>query len=99
MEFQERSMKVVIDTTNCLDCTSKACVEACKTYSRGILKLDDGKPSVSHISPEEVLRRGTECLACEYACWKKGKDSIRITIPIKGLDDYIRGVPLRGAKK
>jgi hypothetical protein len=96
MEFKERSIKVTIDTAKCSDCTTKACIEACKTYDRGLLQLNDGKPSVSHISPEEVVRRGTECLACEYACWQRGKNAISIEIPIKGLDEYIRGISLSG---
>ena len=90
MEFEERTIKVVIDITKCPDCISKACIEACKVYSRGILELSDGMPSVSHLSLEEVKRRGTECLACEYACWQRGNNAIRIEIPIKGLDDYVR---------
>jgi hypothetical protein len=94
MEFDERSIKITIDTGKCPDCTSKACVSACKTYSRGILQLNDGVPSVSYISSDEVKRRGTECLACEYECWQRGKDAIRIDIPIKGLDDYVKGKPL-----
>jgi len=89
MEFDERTIKVIIDTTKCPDCTSKACIEACKTYARGILQLSDGKPSVSHLSPEEVQRMGTECLACEYACWQSGNNVIHIDIPIKGLDSYL----------
>lgn len=98
MEFEERSIKVVIDTTKCPDCTTKACVGACKTYGRGILQLSNDQPSISHLNPEEVIRRGTECLACEYACWQRGKDAIRINIPIKGLDEYVRGLPLSGGK-
>ena len=98
MEFKERSMKVTIDTTKCPDCTSKACIEACKTFDRGLLQLNEGKPSVSHISAEEVVRRGTECLACEYACRQRGKNVISIEIPIKGLDEYIHGIPLSGGR-
>jgi len=98
MEFKERSIKVTINTTKCPDCTSKACIEACKTYDRGLLQLNEGKPSVSHISAEEVVRRGTECLACEYACWQRGKNVISIEIPIKGLDEYMRGMPLSGGR-
>jgi len=90
MEFEEGTIKVIIDTIRCPDCTSKACVEACKVYSRGILQLSDGKPSVSHLAPEEVKRRGTECLACEYACWQRGLNVIRIEVPIKGFDEYLR---------
>ena len=90
MDFEETTIKVTIDTSKCPDCTTKACVEACKVYDRGILQLNDGLPSVSHISPEEIKRKGTECLACEYACWQRGKDAIRINVPIKGLDEYLK---------
>lgn len=90
MDFEETTIKVTIDTSKCPDCTTKACVEACKVYDRGILQLNDGIPSVSHISPEEIKRKGTECMACEYACWQRGKDAIRINVPIKGLDEYLK---------
>lgn len=90
MDFEETTIKVTIDTSKCPECTTKACVEACKVYDRGILQLNDGIPSVSHISPEEIKRKGTECLACEYACWQRGKDAIRINVPIKGLDEYLK---------
>ena len=43
MEFEERTIKVIIDTTKCPDCSSKACVDACQVYDRGILQLRDGK--------------------------------------------------------
>jgi len=89
MEFEEGTIKVIIDTAKCPDCVSKACIEACKVYSRGILQLSDGKPSVNHLSPEAVKRKGTECLACEYACWQRGNNAICIEIPIKGLADYL----------
>jgi hypothetical protein len=95
MEFEERTIKVVIDTTKCPDCSSKACVNACQVYARGILQLNDGIPSVSHLSPEEVKRKGTECLACEYWCQKRGLDAIRIEVPIKGLDEYLSKHNLR----
>ncbi len=90
MEFEEGTIKVTIDTSKCPDCTTKACVEACKVYSRGILQLSDGIPSVGHLAPEEVKRKGTECLACEYACWQRGLNAILIEVPIRGLDDYLR---------
>jgi hypothetical protein len=98
MDFNERSIKVNIDISRCLECSTKACVEACKIFDRSILQLKDGIPSVSHLSPEEVIKRGTECLACEFACWKRGKQAINIDIPIKGLDQYIRGIPLTGGR-
>lgn len=89
MEFEERTIKIVIDTTKCPSCESKACVEACKVCSRGILQLVDGIPSVSHLSAAELQRMGTECLACEFQCQQNGEDAIRIDIPIKGLDEYV----------
>jgi len=94
MEVKERSITVIIDTSKCHDCNTKACVEACNTYSRGLLQLKDGIPSVSHLNPDEVKRKGTECLACEYACWQSGNNVIRIDIPIKGLSDYLNGKPV-----
>jgi Fe-S-cluster-containing dehydrogenase component len=90
MEFEERTIRIVIDTEKCPECSSKACIDACSIYSRGILKLHEGKPSISHLSSDEVKRKGTECLACEYACWQRGLNAIRIEIPIKGLDEYLR---------
>ena len=44
MEFSERTIKVIIDEEKCEGCKTHACVDACKTYSRGILILKDGKP-------------------------------------------------------
>ena len=88
MEFSERTIKVIIDEAKCEGCTTHACVEACKTYSRGILVLKDGKTTVE-LSPEELARRGTECLACEYECWFSGNSAITIEVPIKWLAEYI----------
>ena len=96
MDFNERSIKINIDVSNCPECTTKACVEACKTYARAILQLKEGIPSVSNLSPDEVIKRGTECLACEYACWQRGKQAITIDIPITGLDKFLKGIPLTG---
>jgi hypothetical protein len=87
MEFEERTIKIIIDDAKCEECTTHACVEACKTFDRGVLELVDGKPGVT-LSPEDLKRRGTECLACEYECWLRGNGAIRIEIPIPGLDDY-----------
>ncbi len=98
MEFDERSIKVHIDISKCPGCTTKACVEACKKFSRAILQLKDGIPSVSSLRPDEVVKRGTECLACEFACRQRGKQAITIDIPIRGLDNYIKGIPLAGGR-
>ncbi|MGI9862624.1 hypothetical protein SDD30_14685 [Moorella naiadis] len=90
LEFLERSIKVTIDTSKCQECESKACIAACQKFARGILQLQDGIPSVAHLSEDEVKRRGTECLACEYECWFRGKSAIKIDVPVKGLDEYLR---------
>ena len=87
MKFKERTINIIIDDDKCKDCKTHACVEACKTFSRGILVLKDGKPAVEG-SPEELERTGTECLACEYECWFRGNSAITIEVPIEGLDQY-----------
>jgi ferredoxin len=87
MEFNERTIKVIIDEEKCEGCQTHACVEACKTYSRGILVLKDGRPAVEG-SPDELVRKGTECLACEYECWFRGNSAITIEVPVEGLADY-----------
>ena len=87
MEFSEKTIKIIIDEEKCKGCTTHACVDACSKYSRGILVLKDGKPGVVD-SPEELARKGTECLACEYECWFRGNSAITIEAPINGLDEY-----------
>ena len=87
MEFSERTIKVIIDEAKCEGCKTHACVEACKTYARGILILKDGKPTVEG-TPDELTRAGTECLACEFACKFKGNSAITIEVPIEGLAEY-----------
>lgn len=67
----------------------QACVAACKKYARGILELKDGVPSVEHLTAEEVLRLGTECLACEFACTFHGNKAITIDVPVAGLPEYL----------
>jgi ferredoxin len=84
MEFQEQTIKVIIDESKCSQCESKACIAACKTYARGILVLKDGIPAVDG----DPKRLGTECLACEYECWFRGKGAIKIEAPIPGMEEY-----------
>jgi len=91
LEFAEKTLKVKIDTSKCDTCETKACADACKKYARGVLEIDEqGRASVAKRSTEEILRLGTECLACELACNTLGKSAITIEIPIKGLDEYIQ---------
>jgi Fe-S-cluster-containing dehydrogenase component len=90
LEFEERTIKVIIDTDKCPECETKACIAACNKFDRGTLKEKDGKPSVEHLTPDDVKRLGTECLACEYECWLRGKGAIKIEVPIPGLDEYLK---------
>ncbi len=91
LEFAERTITLKIDTSKCDTCGTKACADACKKYARGILGIDDqGRASVAHLNTEEILRLGTECLACELACRTSGNNAITIDIPIKGLDEYMQ---------
>lgn len=90
LDFAEKSINVRIDTSKCDTCETKACAEACKKFARGLLGIDDkGRASVAHRNEEEVLRLGTECLACELACKTKGNNAITIEVPVKGLDEYL----------
>lgn len=89
LEIREKSITVKIDTSKCDRCETKACAAACKKYARGILQIVEGKPSVAHLSADEALRLGTECLACEIACKFDGNKALTIDVPIEGIDEYI----------
>ena len=95
MEFMERSIKVIIDDSKCPECETKACAAACKLFARGILIIQDGKPALAG-DADNAKRLGTECLACEYECWFRGKSAIKIEAPTPGLDEYRRkhGLPV-----
>ena len=87
MQFDERTIKVMIDDEKCLGCTTYPCVDACKKFARGILVPKEGKPVLGG-DAEFAKLRGTECLACEYECWFRGNSAITIEAPIPGLDEY-----------
>lgn len=89
LEIKEKSITVKIDTSKCDTCETKACAAACKKYARGYLQIVDGKPSAEHLTADEILRLGTECLACEIACKFEGNKAIEIDVPIEGLDAYL----------
>jgi succinyl-CoA synthetase beta subunit len=78
---------VSYDYARCDECDSKVCVAECVP---GILSLEDGRP-VLNIAAEEAARgRCTECLACEVECRARGNAGGRITLPIPGLEEYVR---------
>jgi Fe-S-cluster-containing dehydrogenase component len=87
MQFEERTIKVIIDEEKCVGCKTHVCADACKKYSRGILVIKDGKPALGG-DAEYAKRRGTECLACEYECWFRGNSAITIEAPFPSLDEY-----------
>ena len=89
MEFKERTIKIIIDESKCVDCKTHACAAGCKLYDRGILVIKDGKPALGG-DAEYAQRVGTECLACEYECWFRGNKAIKIEAPISGLEDYLK---------
>jgi hypothetical protein len=89
MEFEERTIRIIVDESKCAGCASHVCVQACRKYARGILTMTDGKPALGGDAEFGKLR-GTECLACEYECWFRGNGAISIEAPIPGLDEYRR---------
>jgi hypothetical protein len=95
IEFKERTIKVIIDDSKCVDCKTHACAAGCKLFARGILVMKDGKPALGG-DAAFAERVGTECLACEYECWFRGNKAIKIEAPIPGLKEYLekRGLSL-----
>ncbi len=76
---------VTYDHAVCVDCETKACVEACVPQ---ILELNDDGAPVLNISREEAKRGGCiECLACEVDCFLYGAGGGHIHLPIEGLAD------------
>lgn len=84
-EFEVRTGKITISDEKCLDCESKACIQACKKYGREILEIRDGK---CMLVSENANERCTECLGCEYECRTRGEGAIKIELPISGLKEY-----------
>ncbi len=80
--------KVEINLSKCKQCESKACVDVCNSPNMGkVLELKDGIPALQK-SLEDIKRGGcTECLGCELDCDLYGEQAIKITLPIKELDE------------
>jgi len=87
IEFSERTIKIIIDDSKCPACETKACAAGCKLFDRGILVIKDGKPALGG-DADFAQRVGTECLACEYECWFRGKNAIKIEAPVPRLEEY-----------
>ncbi len=85
-QFDERTIKVIIDHAKCPNCRTKACVKGCSLYDRGILRLQNGIPMIL-TNLEDAKQMGTECLACEHECRLRGLGALKIQVPIAGLDE------------
>jgi hypothetical protein len=100
LTFEAKKIKIAIDYSRCepaMKDTSDpscgfACVKACRLYGRNILKIEGNRPVLAVTDPDEIKRLDNECLSCEYHCWNRGTNCIRIEIPIPGLDEYRKEV-------
>ena len=95
LEFEIRTGKITIDRRKCVDCKTYACAKACSLYGRMVYRIQGGLPALTS-TPEEVKERlCIECLACELDCNSYGKNAIKITLPVKGLDEYRKKIGMR----
>ena len=100
LNFQTKKIKITIDYSRCEPATKNtsnptcgfACVKACRLYGRNILKIEGNKPVLAVTDPKEIERLDNECVSCEYDCWARGTNCIRIEIPLPGMEEYRREV-------
>ncbi len=100
LKFEAKKIKIHIDYSRCEPATKNtstpacgfACVKACRLYGRNILKIEDNRPVLAITDPDEIKRLDNECLSCEYHCWHRGANCIRIEVPLPGLEEYRREV-------
>lgn len=88
-EFQSLTGRVLFDHKRCLDCESKACIDACAPK---ILKLENKKPVLAIAEEEAAKGKCTECLACELECYFYGNKGCYVELPITGLNEYRKSV-------
>lgn len=84
-EFRSMTGRVLFDHKICLDCESKACIDACAPQ---ILKLENEKPVLAITEDEAAKGKCTECLACELECYFHGNKGCYVELPIAGLNEY-----------
>ena len=85
-EFSFRTGKVIIDYEKCKECDTYACVKADSLFGTGILRIQNGQPTLVS-TPEEAARRCNECLGCELYCQVYGKGGCTIVLDPLGLDE------------
>ena len=96
LKFDAKKIRITIDYDRCEPARKNsanpacgfACVKACRLYGRNILKIEDNRPVLAVANPEEIKRLDNECLSCEYHCWHRGTDCIRIEVPLPGIEEY-----------
>ena len=80
--FDTLTGKVIIDHNKCVNCTTHVCVDSCKNYNGGILKIAEGKAVLAMPTADAKTGGCIECLACELECEEKGKNAIQIILSI-----------------
>ena len=78
--YDFRTGSVMIDQSQCDNCTSLACVKACNLYGGYLFRVQRGQ-RVLGVPSDAVSRMCTECLACEYECRVRGRGALRIMMP------------------
>jgi NAD-dependent dihydropyrimidine dehydrogenase PreA subunit len=91
LEFSFRTGKITIDYGKCADCTTKACIDACKKFGTTLYKLEGGNPVLIY-SLEETGRRCIEDLACETYCQSQGNNGLIIHLDMFGIEEYRKKV-------
>jgi len=100
LTFDAKKIRITIDYDRCEPATKNsanpacgfACVKACRLHGRNILKIEGNRPVLAVADPEEIKRLDNECLSCEYHCWHRGTDCIRIEVPLPGIEEYRKEV-------
>lgn len=74
---------LTIDPAACASCETHACVVSCRSPSdEPVLEIRDGRAAL-RLDPAEVRRGGcVECLACVLDCRVRGRDAIRVRLPL-----------------
>lgn len=88
LEFPVRSGGTVsIALERCADCKTKVCVAVCQVQG-GPLVLDEERGLPALRWPLEEIARGgcVECLGCELDCELYGRQAVKITLPLAGLE-------------
>lgn len=85
-EFESVTGKIIIDISKCVapHCDF-ACVKACRNIGRGLLKIENAKPTLRSTTDKRLCN---ECLSCEFECHAHAK-AIRIELPIPDLKEFM----------